>query len=93
VANGPTGAFVPELFATRYRYSGAAVAMNLAGILGAAVPPLLAGSLLAAYGSWAIGLMMATLVVASFVSVYLLPETRGTTLRTAPAAEKVPADL
>ncbi|TGH58889.1 MFS transporter, partial [Escherichia coli] len=27
VANGPTAAFVPELFATRYRYSGAAVAM------------------------------------------------------------------
>jgi hypothetical protein len=36
---------------------------------------------------------MATLVVASFVSVYLLPETRGTALRTAPAAEKVPVDL
>ncbi|KLO45221.1 major facilitator transporter [Mycobacterium nebraskense] len=93
VANGPTGAFVPELFATRYRYSGAAVAMNLAGILGAAVPPLIAGTLLATYGSWAIGLMMATLVMASFVSVYLLPETRGTALRADPAAEKVPADV
>ncbi|GAB1816365.1 MFS transporter [Mycobacterium sp. MUNTM1] len=93
VANGPTGAFVPELFATRYRYSGAAVAMNLAGILGAAVPPLLAGTLLATYGSWAIGLMMATLVVASFVSVSLLPETRGTALRTVAVDERVPADL
>jgi nitrate/nitrite transporter NarK len=93
VANGPTGAFVPELFATRYRYSGAAVAMNLAGILGAAVPPLLAGTLLATYGSWAIGLMMGTLVMASFVCVSLLPETKGTALGTAPAAERVPADL
>ncbi|WP_082959030.1 MULTISPECIES: MFS transporter [unclassified Mycobacterium] len=93
VANGPTAAFVPELFATRYRYSGAAVAMNLAGILGAAVPPLVAGTLLATYGSWAIGLMMATLVVASFVSVYLLPETMGKALRAAPAAEKVAADV
>ncbi len=92
VANGPTGAFVPELFATRYRYSGAAVAMNLAGIVGAAVPPLIAGTLLATYGSWAIGLMMATLVVSSFASVYLLPETKGTALRSAPAAEEVPAD-
>ncbi|BBX62911.1 MFS transporter [Mycobacterium saskatchewanense] len=90
VANGPTGAFIPELFATRYRYSGAAVAMNLAGILGAAVPPLIAGTLLATYGSWAIGLMMAALIVASFVSVYLLPETRGTALRFAPEAEDVP---
>ncbi|OBH13223.1 MFS transporter [Mycobacterium sp. E1715] len=93
VANGPTAAFVPELFATRYRYSGAAVAMNLAGVLGAAVPPLMAGTLLATYGSWAIGLMMATLVVASFASVYLLPETRGTTLGAVPAAEKVAADV
>lgn len=92
VANGPTAAFVPELFATRYRYSGAAVAMNLAGVLGAAVPPLIAGTLLAAYGGWAIGLMMATLVVASFVSVYLLPETKGIALRACPAAEQVPAD-
>ncbi|MCV7395005.1 MFS transporter [Mycobacterium paraseoulense] len=92
VAHGPTGAFVPELFATRYRYSGAAVAMNLAGVLGAAVPPLIAGTLLATYGSWAIGLMMATLVVASLVSVYLLPETKGTALRAAPAAEEVAAD-
>jgi len=93
VANGPTAAFVPELFATRYRYSGAAVAMNLAGILGAAVPPLVAGTLLATYGSWAIGLMMATLVVASFTSVYLLPETQGTALRAAPAAERVAAEV
>ncbi|OBI23685.1 MFS transporter [Mycobacterium sp. E2238] len=92
VANGPTAAFVPELFATRYRYSGAAVAMNLAGILGAAVPPLVAGTLLATYGSWAIGLMMATLVMASFVSVYLLPETMGTALRAAPTADKIAAD-
>ncbi|GAA4540887.1 MFS transporter [Mycobacterium paraffinicum] len=93
VANGPTAAFVPELFATRYRYSGAAVAMNLAGILGAAVPPLVAGTLLATYGGWAVGLMMAALVMASFVAVYLLPETKGTALRAAPAAEKVAADL
>ncbi|UXA09503.1 MHS family MFS transporter [Mycobacterium sp. SMC-2] len=93
VANGPTGAFVPELFATRYRYSGAAVAMNLAGILGAAVPPLAAGTLRATYGGWAIGLMMATLVVASFVSVYLLPETSGAALGAAPTAEKVAAEV
>jgi MFS family permease len=93
IANGPTGAFVPELFATRYRYSGAAVAMNLAGILGAAVPPLVAGTLLATYGSWAIGLMMAILIGASFVSVCLLPETRGRALRADPVAEEVASPL
>lgn len=93
IANGPTGAFVPELFATRYRYSGAAVAMNLAGLLGAAVPPLVAGTLLATYGSWAIGLMMASLIATSFVCVCLLPETRGTALETDPAAHEVASRL
>jgi metabolite-proton symporter len=80
IGSGPTAAFIPELFATRYRYSGAALAQNLAGIVGSASPPLIAGTLLATYGSWAIGLMLATLVVASLVCTYLLPETRGTAL-------------
>jgi MFS family permease len=31
---GPAAAFLPELFATRYRYTGAGVAFNLAAILG-----------------------------------------------------------
>jgi hypothetical protein len=67
--------------------------MNLAGLLGAAVPPLIAGTLLATYGSWAVGLMMGTLITASFVCVCLLPETRGTALETDPAAEEVASRL
>jgi hypothetical protein len=35
----PTTAFIPELFATRYRYSGTALAVNIAGVAGGAVPP------------------------------------------------------
>ncbi len=80
VGSGPTGAFIPELFATRYRYSGSALAVNLAGVLGGAVPPLVAGTLLATYGSWSIGLMLGIFAFASLVCTYLLPETKGTTL-------------
>jgi metabolite-proton symporter len=80
VGSGPTAAFIPELFATRYRYSGTALAQNFAGIVGSAMPPLIAGTLLATYGSWAIGLMLATLSVASLVCTYVLPETNGTAL-------------
>jgi metabolite-proton symporter len=92
---GPTAAFIPELFATRYRYSGTALAMNLAGILGAALPPLIAGTLLATYGSWSIGLMLAILVLASLVCTYLLPETDGTALRSTRGADDAdaPSDL
>lgn len=77
---GPVASFVPELFPTRYRYTGTALAINLAGVLGGAVPPLIAGPLSADYGSWAIGLMMATLALISLAATYLLPETNGITL-------------
>jgi metabolite-proton symporter len=89
IGSGPTGAFIPELFATRYRYSGSALAVNLAGVVGGAVPPLIAGTLSATYGSWSIGVMLAALMVVSLVCTYLLPETMGTTLRTSEPASSV----
>ena len=92
IGSGPTGAFIPELFATRYRYSGAALAVNLAGILGGAVPPLVAGTLLATYGSWSIGLMLGAFTLTSLVCTYLLPETYGTELGSSPDAEFSTAD-
>jgi metabolite-proton symporter len=80
IGSGPTGAFIPELFATRYRYSGSAFAINFAGVFGGALPPLIAGTVQASYGSWAIGPMLAVLAAASLVCTYLLPETKGTAL-------------
>ena len=59
IGSAPTAAFIPELFSTRYRYTGSALAVNLAGVVGGALPPLIAGTLRATYGSWAIGLMLA----------------------------------
>jgi len=82
IGSGPTGAFIPELFATRYRYTGAALAVNLAGIFGGAAPPLVAATLLTTCGSWSIGLMLGVLTFTSLVCTYLLPETMGTALRT-----------
>jgi MFS family permease len=81
IAYGPTAAFIPELFATRYRYTGTALALNLTGIVGGAMPPLIAGTLQATYGSTAVGLMLAVIAAVSLVCTYLLPETNGTTLR------------
>jgi metabolite-proton symporter len=84
---GPIAAFIPELFPTRYRYSGSALAVNSAGVVGGAVPPLIAGALRATYGGWAIGLMMAVLALVSLVCTYLLPETNGTALRSVQGAD------
>jgi metabolite-proton symporter len=84
---GPTAAFIPELFATRYRYSGTALALNLAGVAGGAVPPLIAGTLHATYGSWAISVLLASIALVSLVCTYLLPETNGTALRVVRSAD------
>src|SRR6476646_1799479 len=56
---GPMAAFIPEIFGTRYRYSGAGLSLNLAGLVGGAVPPISAAPLLATWGAPAIGIMMA----------------------------------
>jgi MFS family permease len=83
IASGPMAAFLPEIFATRYRYSGAGLAFNLGGIVGGAVPPILAGPLVDAFGPLAIGVMMAALVLVSLTTTYLLPETKGVELTAA----------
>ncbi|MBO0881001.1 MAG: MHS family MFS transporter [Mycobacterium sp.] len=80
-AYGPTAAFIPELFATRYRYSGTALAVNVAGIIGGAVPPLIAGTLQKTYGGLAVGVILAAAAAASMFCTCLLPETTGTALR------------
>lgn len=76
----PMSSFVPELFTTSHRYTGAGLAINVAGILGGAVPPLIAEPLTGRYGSGAIGVMLAVLVSVSLGCTYLLPETKGTSL-------------
>ncbi|SKT96429.1 inner membrane metabolite transport protein yhjE [Mycobacteroides abscessus subsp. massiliense] len=81
IALGPTATFIPELFSTRYRYSGSALATNIASIVGGVAPPLIAGTLQATYGGWAVGVMLAAIALVSLVCTYLLPETKGIALR------------
>lgn len=82
VCYAPTGAFLPELFATRYRYTGAGLAYNLAGVAGGAIPPLLAPALTAAYGSIAIGVLISAYAVLSFFCTRALAETKDRALTT-----------
>jgi MFS family permease len=49
VVYAPMGAYLPELFATPARYTGASVAYSLAGILGVSLAPYIAQTL-AAWG-------------------------------------------
>lgn len=77
---GPMGAFLPELFATRHRYSGASLAYSLGGILGGALPPMIAVWLASHYATWTLGVMLSSLALVSLFSVLALPETRHTTM-------------
>ena len=72
IVSGPLAAFVPGIFAFKYRYTGAALTNNFAGIIGGAIPPVLSPALMAAYGGSAIDLMMAGFSVLSLTCVVLL---------------------
>jgi MFS family permease len=74
---GPLAAFIPEIFATRYRYTGTGLSYNVGGIVGGAVPPVLSPVLLSSSGSWSITAMMAGFTVVSLVSILFLSETAG----------------
>ena len=68
------------MFATRYRYTGAGLGYNFAGVLGGAIPPMIAAPLAASYGGIAIGIMLAAIGLVSLVCTAALVETRDRAL-------------
>ncbi|NAZ74541.1 MFS transporter [Kineococcus sp. T13] len=77
---GPIGAYLPELFPTNVRYTGASLAFNAGSILGASLAPYTAVKLATAYGvSW-VGFYLAATAVVSLVALSLLRETRTSSL-------------
>ncbi|WP_460747074.1 MFS transporter [Nocardiopsis oceani] len=77
---GPAGALLPEIFATRYRYTGAGMAYNIAGVLGGAVTPLLAAQLVGAFGSHGIGFYLSGLGLLSLLCMMALRESKDNTM-------------
>ncbi|WP_081655437.1 MFS transporter [Amycolatopsis orientalis] len=84
IAYGPVGALLPELFAARYRYTGAGLAYNLAGVVGGAVTPLFATQLVVAYGSTALGGFLCGLALLSTLCTLALRDTRDLDMADAP---------
>jgi len=72
VAMGPLASYLPEIFATRYRYTGTALSYNIGGILGGGIPPVISPALLNSFGSWSVGLMMCGLALLSLLSLVAL---------------------
>jgi metabolite-proton symporter len=74
---GPMGAFLPELFRVRFRYSGASFAYSASGIVGGGISPIVATDLLARTGSSAaVSAYVVGIALVCLVSVALLRETK-----------------
>ena len=80
-AYGPLGAYLPEMFSTRYRYTGAGVSYNLGGVAGGAVILVVAAPLTAsAWGPITLGLCIAGLLAIAVACLRRLPETHQRSL-------------
>lgn len=85
VGFGVAGSFLSELFHTRYRYTAAGLSYSLAGVLGGAIPPLIAASLIGTYGSFVFGIFLAVYCLAGLLCTLALRETRHRDLTEEPA--------
>ncbi|MBD0322065.1 MAG: MHS family MFS transporter [Aldersonia sp.] len=81
IAYGPAGALLPELFEARYRYTGAGLGYNLAGVFGGAIPPLIAAPLIAGPGAIWVGVLLAVLSAVSVLCTYLIVETKDRSMQ------------
>lgn len=73
---GPLGTALAELFPTSVRYTGASVAFNLAGILGASVAPYLATWLAQNYGLAYVGYYLTAAALLTLAAIASLPDAR-----------------
>ncbi len=94
---GVQGAFYPQMFPTALRYSAMSISYNVGGLLGGAVSPLIATSLLSKYHSWTpIALYMAAAgVIGLAASLFLRERPAGSPVQHTAAALTVaaPADV
>jgi MFS family permease len=72
----PMGAFLPEQFPVAVRYTGAGLAYNLGGILGASTAPFISQLLVDKGGLVWVGYYVSAMALVSFVAVMLMQETK-----------------
>ena len=79
---GPKAAFMPELFRSQVRYSGASLGANVAAAHSGGFSPRIATALLAWAGSyWAVSLYIIALSVITIIATLMTPETAGHALK------------
>ncbi len=74
---GLQSAYLPELFPTRVRYTGASFGFQVAAAFGGGLSPLLAASLVGVMGGTAgVSMLLVCLAAATFAAALFAPETR-----------------
>ena len=73
---GPQAAFLAEMFTTRVRYSGASIGYQMGAILGGALAPIIATTLVAQFQTgFAVSVYMAVICTITVISAFMLRET------------------
>jgi predicted MFS family arabinose efflux permease len=73
---GPLGSFLPEMFETRVRCTGASLSFQLAGLLGNALIPIVASQLVIKFDSpWPVAVYLTFWLVVMIACVAAVPET------------------
>ena len=78
---GPLASFLPELFPTHARYSGASLTYNISGLFGASVAAIIALPLNANYGLKGVGIYLTLNAILSLIGLWFITETRDKQLR------------
>jgi metabolite-proton symporter len=81
---GPLGAWLPNLYPARVRYTGASLSFNLGGILGGALAPIIAQALADRGGLWLVGLYLAGAALVSLLALLWIGEARDLDSRVSP---------
>ncbi|MEJ7927901.1 MFS transporter [Sphingobium sp. AN641] len=72
---GPLGAYLPALFPTQLRYTGASFSFNLGGIIGGALAPIVATWLIMVQGIETVGLYMSLAAALSLAGLWFTSRT------------------
>jgi MFS family permease len=72
---GPLGTALAELFPTAVRYTGASLAFNLAGIIGASLAPYIATWLAGHYGLSYVGFYLSGAAFLTLLAVLMIKKT------------------
>ena len=76
IGYGPLASFLPELFPTHTRYSGASLTYNISGLFGASVAAIITLPLNANYGLKGVGIYLTLNAVLSLIGLWFITETK-----------------